>query len=553
MIMPNQSLSRQALDSWEDRGIKPFHFASDNSYLKLLLNASLDKSLLILDGVLGRSAFGISRHYAYTVWVCENEADGKLLKNALKGAECGKIHVVIANSARVPFRAGEFDGVCVHRMPDREKQINKTLDEFALVTSKNGGALYVCIEGGQSNYLDFFRNCWNTARALQQMAAKFGLEKQISAFYYKDFGRLFFLQFFWDFESAKSLSCRMQKLKAKLAVKNRAFIFSNTSKTTSFTSCALITRIKSDIEKETACKLGDANIIRIGSGGSVIIDFENVIVRLPMSEAGRIRCIRNYETLHALRNIELPVEAPHPLAHGFVEGQAYFAESKLMGISLDLCRISRKNRESVEHDAFLLISNRKLLVTGTISGKELLDKLLEEVDYLRAYLSGRSSDCLDHIIEWAVTRESCYSIPRVIQHGDFKKSNFIVNEGLHARFSGLIDWDLSNFEGLPLLDAITLRACSADVGADALMPGIRDLIASNKEDGYLSSYCASMNICNNAANILLVMTVLHFISSFPRDVIQDSQFQRYIIDVGLTPVIKGIMKGGFGFVGSKTS
>jgi len=64
-------------------------------------------------------------------------------------------------------------------------------------------------------------------------------------------------------------------------------------------------------------------------------------------------------------------------------------------------------------------------------------------------------------------------------HGDFKRTNLLVNDNLDIQ--GIIDWDLSKDKGLPLTDIVLMASYEIGLRDDLLLENAIEAVAFQKE------------------------------------------------------------------------
>jgi glycosyltransferase involved in cell wall biosynthesis/aminoglycoside phosphotransferase (APT) family kinase protein len=520
---------------------------SDCSYFKLLLDLSSRGNLFVFDDLPSRSPLGLSRHFSLTVWMCKDEQTALLVQRELQIMGYEDVYPVVGDISRLPFGYGSFDAVCLHRLSDSLlSKLDKIIPEASRLLSKTG-VFYVSLNGEE-------KQIWvvrSIGKTVFRLCAVANLKLRAQIFFYLGFSPLYFLRLFWAEKGLLSpFTSLMKKAKYDMTMRSRGYIFSANAKVKEiYQSITPLGKIKTQLEVGLKTTMGSPQIVRVGSGGGAVVDFGPVIVRLPMTEEGRARCLRNKNTLEALGRFDLPLATPKFVMSGTVDGQQYFAESKLSGLSLDLHKLSVRQTEGVEKTAFELISDMRRIKTGILSRGDILGRLQNETERLRPFLRSPAEEKLSHILLWANRTLGKNGVVSVLEHGDYKQSNFLVSGKLRRMLSGLIDWDLSNLLGLPLTDAITLRVYSGDYGSEgSYILGLKKLILSGKTDRYLSEYCQKMAIDSEDAKVLLTCALLKHLNMFPMEEKEDQEWYIRVIEGGFLPIIATIEEEGFQLV-----
>lgn len=181
-----------------------------------------------------------------------------------------------------------------------------------------------------------------------------------------------------------------------------------------------------------------------------------IVIHLPRWAVAQADMGGAHLILHELQsNAAISRQVPRPLGHGTIEGQTWYAETRLPGIPL-VAALSKCAHRSIrrnwlrEADAFLRALNPGLplqsalpLTVGRVGAdiRDMLDRLLMHLsdDGLR-----RATRMLFE--NWLSSTTS----PMGLVHGDFGTSNILVAGN---RVSGVIDWEAARQIGPPVLDA----------------------------------------------------------------------------------------------------
>jgi ubiquinone/menaquinone biosynthesis C-methylase UbiE len=209
----------------------------------------------------------------------------------------------------------------------------------------------------------------------------------------------------------------------------------------------------------------------VGSAHTLIIAAEEmetgtsrkrgIIIRIPLNEEGRLRCGANYAMLLKLNGSAhwISDKVPSAVSAGKFQDQHYFIESEIPGISLTLKpRIFSEVMERAVD--FLLAFHKDTLKIRTIEKAvyaEVFEKKFIDLKELvnRNDLGGM--DKIDTIEQYVHQKTMGREFPFVLVHGDYKIDNLILSQG-NLKIQGLIDWDLADENGFPLLDFFYLLA-----------------------------------------------------------------------------------------------
>jgi len=195
-----------------------------------------------------------------------------------------------------------------------------------------------------------------------------------------------------------------------------------------------------------------------GSGGTFVLDTGLFIIRIPRLWYPDIVCqrwLRNFQTLEALGRLRLPFKTPQPIHVGHVEGQPYSVESKILGYNMDGVAINGKKLKKLSTQVIesLISLFHVTSKTTTLDEKEFKRLFGDPIDRLSLYSNMYSKRKLEDIKEKYRSIFLNTEFPLILNHGDFKRSNFIFARD--DRLYGICDWDLSLSSGLPLLDLYT--------------------------------------------------------------------------------------------------
>jgi aminoglycoside phosphotransferase (APT) family kinase protein len=213
-------------------------------------------------------------------------------------------------------------------------------------------------------------------------------------------------------------------------------------------------QIVEKIEREDGRR--DTGVIRLkkGSGGAYVLQAGSSIARLPRlwRSENTARWSNNFEALVGLKHASLPFKVPEAFVKGIASGQPYSVESKLAGrvdegSAKGDFRAQRLMAQAVDN---LIALFRNTCSFGVLGTSDFLRLFSEPIASAARHFDAAGSDALwklnDRLREEFVGTE----VPLATTHGDFKRSNFLLDE--RGRIDGIFDWDLSRSPGLPMLD-----------------------------------------------------------------------------------------------------
>ncbi len=189
-----------------------------------------------------------------------------------------------------------------------------------------------------------------------------------------------------------------------------------------------------------------------------------IIVRLPLEARAAATCARQHDALECLAaDQRIPEELrrlfPAPIARGQLDGQSYFAESGLGG---ELGRIyySRSEKrfdQAIVNAAKVLRLLRRATEEPTRIDEAQLRRLCGGwLDELRAVVRDQSRGALDTIDGFLRDELLGKTLPLGWHHGDYDFANLLY--GPDDRVTGILDFEVFDPHGLPLLDLLVLVA-----------------------------------------------------------------------------------------------
>lgn len=193
-------------------------------------------------------------------------------------------------------------------------------------------------------------------------------------------------------------------------------------------------------------------------------DQGGLIVRLPLADGATASCERQHQALNLMAGDErIPVRLrrlfPAPVASGRFDGQPYFAETGLRGElgRLYYSRSERRFDRAIANAAAVLCELRRatehaVLIDEAQFGRVCGDWLDELRNVVRAE-NRAALDLIDGILRDALLGRS---LPLGWHHGDYDFANLLY--GPDDGVTGILDFEVFDPEGLPLIDLLVLLA-----------------------------------------------------------------------------------------------
>lgn len=192
----------------------------------------------------------------------------------------------------------------------------------------------------------------------------------------------------------------------------------------------------------------------MGHPNTLVIIAKDRIVRLPFDRLSGVRCRVNRMALKTLENTAFARYAPRCLSGGKFFAQEYFSEERLSGIAIDepLPQLEALSRKAVR----LIVGLHKETRRNVVISENVYRRLFgREFQRLKACLNEayglKLRQVEDRLKKQLLGKEFC----TVLFHGDYKIENVLFDEK-NWEISGVIDWDLSRKNSLPLLDVLYL-------------------------------------------------------------------------------------------------
>ena len=202
--------------------------------------------------------------------------------------------------------------------------------------------------------------------------------------------------------------------------------------------------------------LGSPNVV-IWVVGERNSSLPGVIFRIPLEKESLRRCQANSDALEQIRREKgiLSQKAPVPISSQEFEGQPYFVEQEVGGYIVD-SPIPALQSIHLKAIALLTKIHQETAIQTKIDEVIFNALISKPFDILAPYIKGEQDILMMNKVH-RFLKEAFLNkdLPLVWVHGDFKIENMIINQKTDE-IEGIIDWDLSQRPGLPLLDLIQL-------------------------------------------------------------------------------------------------
>ncbi len=425
-----------------------------NGVFKFCLTLAKSKKVLTTSSSFGGVAMALTPHVRWVVCYCRTYKEALTIRKRFKEEGIRNAYVVVGRLTHLPFSDGSFNNVCLHDIGAERAWFEGSsggiiMREISRILTAKGECYFSFMD---SNAYHGFKK--NSLLKLIMRNGKESLKRSSVIEYYPDLKYPYFIRI-------TRTNVRWLKLKdifnmARIAVLRNScgILLQKETIGTDGRNRSLLESIRESIQEKVGFKLKDNGIVRLGTAGSVTVDFGSAIARLPQTDVGLKRCKNNYKVLKKLARLELPMNTPKCILTDYYGGQYFFVESKLKGISLDLFSIAPGQLKKIYEDAasFLISDSLRLGFMDQSSFSSLVDY---EIKQLYPFLRSSERRLLEEFRIFAQDIFLEEGLPLVIQHGDFKYSNFLYEKRVGLK--GVIDWDLGKIPGLPLIDFLMLR------------------------------------------------------------------------------------------------
>jgi aminoglycoside phosphotransferase (APT) family kinase protein len=259
--------------------------------------------------------------------------------------------------------------------------------------------------------------------------------------------------------------------------------------------------------------VGSSNVIVLIKLVDQVANRKQIIIKLPFDKKDIESCRQNVKMMERVRNLDssISLKVPKFIIEGNYKGQVFFMEDKIDGIAID--EPGRTFEMAFSNVIDFLIDFHKKTAKRFKVDEFFLKEILS--DYFQA-LDNANIDDVNALERYLRDRFFNSEIPLVLQHGDFKLENILINPKT-ASISGIIDWELSRENGIPLLDMIHLLASRrrvienrslGDVIADIVIP----LKFNEWEESVIQRYLKSLDIEESLLSSFAILYWLHHIN-----------------------------------------
>lgn len=184
---------------------------------------------------------------------------------------------------------------------------------------------------------------------------------------------------------------------------------------------------------------------------------KGIIIRFPLDSYLFNRSRQNATILQKLneRKNHLPIQVPNHIFEGKYQSQPYFVETMLDGVSFDPTTFSMRSNIKLFKKAAQILTDFHNNTSQEYNIDETIFSELFEKPFAKLIaISGNEYvEDIEHIKHYLRNSMLKKKLKLVWMHGDFIAENILIKPRT-LDISGLIDWDLSKKNALPLVDIL---------------------------------------------------------------------------------------------------
>lgn len=203
-------------------------------------------------------------------------------------------------------------------------------------------------------------------------------------------------------------------------------------------------------------RVGPDKIERIidGKPSSYLVVTEKMVIRIPLDNLTMNRYKVNEIMLKSLAQTKIADFVPRFKGEGSIDGYVYFCEERLKGSAIDV-PLSKMDEMVAKAADFITGFHQQTAKRVVLDENNLKQLFHQPFNRLAKFLNNEYKEKLLDIEEGTKKQLLSKEFVTVWQHGDYKIENILFNTS-NWKIEGIIDWDLSQKEGLPFLDILYL-------------------------------------------------------------------------------------------------
>ena len=278
-------------------------------------------------------------------------------------------------------------------------------------------------------------------------------------------------------------------------------------------------RNKSAINRKNEKDLSISRIILGKPCGAVLLleGGNNTVARISFGELTNKRYQNNHASLTYLNNMNIE-GAPKIYGSGNINNFFYSIESMLPGKNIDSRQVKNTKRSNnIANQAIDILTRiqSKSTKRATIDGEILYKLVLTPLKRLKQVIYNNIDDPIISILEdYFVESFSGETIPLTLYHGDYSIDNIMI-EPKTDKVTGVIDWDYSDINGLPLMDLlffiVTLeKGKTQDTIGQIYSEKIAYNTYTSTERKWISQYCSALELNPSHTTALGMLSFVYF-------------------------------------------
>jgi hypothetical protein len=275
------------------------------------------------------------------------------------------------------------------------------------------------------------------------------------------------------------------------------------------------------------------------------------LVKLPLNEHTQRRLAVNQTYLKFLESSDHISRLngryfPQPLGEGSFEGQQFYAESMLEGISGDAIKIPYNRKKILINAIFSFWNNiQKSLKIDVYFDKYIFSNLIEKPLRYVFFLNGKTEtlkDVLEMLLMYLKSRFMHREFLLSLVHGDFSLKNIIFYER-DLTISGIIDWDRACTSSFPLFDVFHFFVRMEETSYyKSPIHTIFQMLEKDKDlnnfHDVLNMYCKEFFIESDEIISIIIMYWIHLLSGFEHIKFLNKHFVKKSFDNPLELLVK---------------
>ncbi len=518
---------------------------------KFFLATSKDKRVLNVETGLGASSILLAKNASKVYCLHYSEKLAQCIAKRAESLNIKNLETCISKSTpRLPFEDNFFDIVALHKIEDilklhfnsksHCKNLNILLNEINRVLHPKG-VFYL-----SSNKKAFFSFSQNGNRLfdfpfIKKSALNQNFHPQKLMTHLPDFERTYFIK---EYPEGNLFGRRLLNHLDFSRRNNFALILTKNGKEA---HNSFITDLLDSVRMKTGEKKLKFIKIEFASLGSFMIHTDKFVIRIPNGHDAYKKCENNFRTLEKLKSQELLFRIPEPVIKGVIDNYTYFAETRIKGITPMYYRsnFSPQKSKMISEDALKKLMDFHMKTSEQIIiDKPHFDRIVgDAIDRLLLYVQGKEANMLNELRAYLAEKFIGKKRIMVCCHGDYHMANILCND--YSKVSGVIDWELSMYPGLPYIDFIRYRTFEKNIFTKKTVPElIYELICDKGDDALDREYFTKFNIDEAEMKLYKLMALIYCLAyqQLPQEIKFNESWHKENITNILVPACEKILR-----------